>query len=54
MSALLVAVIVNDPALEEEKAAVVGVGLVSVPPVVLQVAPALPTSLVTVAAKDSV
>src|SRR5882762_4594677 len=49
LSATLVAVIVNDPATAEENVTEVVVGLVKDPPVFVQVTPALPTSLATVA-----
>ena len=49
VSALLVAVTTNDPAADEENVAEDVVWLLSVPPVVDQVTPAAPTSLVTVA-----
>jgi hypothetical protein len=51
LSALLVAVIVNGPAVADENVAAVAVCPVSVPPVVLHVTPALPTSFVTTAVK---
>ncbi len=54
LSALLVAVTVNEPAVVEEKVMEVGVELVNVPPVLVQVTPALPTSLFTVAVRGSV
>src|SRR5579859_7259680 len=54
LSALLVAVIVNVPAELEENVAPVAVGPASVPPVVLHVTPAAPTSFVTVAVNGKV
>lgn len=48
-SATLVAVIVNDPAVADEKVTDVVVWFASDPPVAVQVTPALPTSFVTVA-----
>src|SRR5262244_2658833 len=48
-SALLVAVTTAEPAVVEERLAVVRVTALSVPPVTDQVTPALPISLVTVA-----
>ena len=49
LSALLVAVILNAPAEVEENVAAVPVCPASVPPVVLHVTPAPPTSFLTVA-----
>jgi hypothetical protein len=49
LSALLVAVMVNGPAVVDENIAAAAVCPASVPPVVLHVTPALPTSFVTTA-----
>jgi hypothetical protein len=54
VSALLFALIVKDPAAGEENVADVAVCPVNVPPEVVHVTPALPTSLVTTAVNGSV
>src|SRR5215471_18597322 len=54
LSATLVAVIVNDPAVVEENTAEVAAWLVRIPPVLVQLTPAPPRSFVTVALSSCV